>query len=204
MLLLLLPLALAVVACSSGTKSSVSVPSTTATTAKGACAEGSAALDSGPEASPPGDIPDDQAFVAYSPPSGVYRVKVPEGWSRSESGDHVTFTDKLNAIDIAVTSDGPPSVEQVNIDEVPALQAKADCFELVDVTTESRAAGPMVLTTYHASSAPNDITGKVVLDDVERYEIAKGSTRVTITLSGPAGSDNVDPWKILTDSFTWT
>ena len=50
------------------------------------------------EVSPPGDIPDNQVFVAYSPPHAGYSVKVPEGWSRSAAGGAVTFTDKLNSI----------------------------------------------------------------------------------------------------------
>src|SRR4051794_4870691 len=50
------------------------------------------------EVSPPGDIPDNQVFVDYSPPRAGYAVKVPEGWSRSSSGGAVTITDKLPAV----------------------------------------------------------------------------------------------------------
>src|SRR4051794_21026165 len=52
----------------------------------------------GAEVSPAGDIPDNQAFVAYRPPGAGYSVKVPEGWARSASGRAVAFTDKLNTI----------------------------------------------------------------------------------------------------------
>jgi len=38
---------------------------------------------------------------------------------------------------------------------------------------------------------------------VERYEFWKNGTAVIITLSSAAGSDNVDPWKTVTDSFVW-
>jgi len=47
------------------------------------------------------------------------------------------------------------------------------------------------------------VTGKVVRDDVERYEFWRGGTEAVLTLSGAAGSDNVDPWRLVTDSFTW-
>src|SRR5689334_17799842 len=53
-----------------------------------------------PEASPPGDIPDNQAFVRYAPAGASYSVKVPEGWSRSTSAAGITFTDKLNSITV--------------------------------------------------------------------------------------------------------
>ena len=43
----------------------------------------------------------------------------------------------------------------------------------------------------------------VVPDAVERYEFWRGGTEAVVTLSGAAGSDNVDPWRLVTDSFTW-
>src|SRR3954467_11945535 len=67
----------------------------------GSSSRGTAAQTPNPnttESSPPGDIPDNQAFVAYRPPGGGFSVKVPEGWSRITSGGAVTFTDKLNSI----------------------------------------------------------------------------------------------------------
>src|SRR3954451_8902625 len=60
------------------------------------------------ESSPPGDIPDNQAFVAYRPPGGGFSVKVPEGWSRIATGGAVTFTDKLNSIRMKSTAAGWP------------------------------------------------------------------------------------------------
>src|SRR3954451_25189511 len=57
-----------------------------------------AANPNAPENSPPGDIPDNQAYVAYSPPNAGYSVKVPEGWSQTSAGGAVSFTDKLNTV----------------------------------------------------------------------------------------------------------
>src|SRR3954471_10269724 len=54
----------------------------------------------GGEVNPAGDIPDNQAFVAYSPPGGGYSVKVPEGWARTRAGAVTSFTDKLNRIQL--------------------------------------------------------------------------------------------------------
>ena len=85
-----------------------------------------AGADTGAESSPPGDIPDDQAFVAYSPPDGLYTVKVPEGWARTEGAGGATFTDKLNRIDLGVVDAvAPPTVESVTAGDVPALAAGA-------------------------------------------------------------------------------
>src|SRR3954471_14216233 len=53
------------------------------------------------EVSPAGDIPDNQVFVTYQPSGAPFSVKVPEGWSQTEQGGVVTFTDKLNSIALA-------------------------------------------------------------------------------------------------------
>src|SRR3981081_721824 len=61
-----------------------------------------------PEKNPPGDIPDNQAFVQYTSPLS-FGIKAPEGWSRVERPDGVRFSDKYNIIDLVVSkSDQPP------------------------------------------------------------------------------------------------
>jgi hypothetical protein len=156
------------------------------------------------EVNPAGDIPDDQVFVPYSPPSGGYSVSVPEGWSRTESGGIVTFTDKLNSIRMeTVDSSSEPTVESARTNELPAIQSAAKNYEAGKVTSVTRKSGPAILITYRADAAPDPVTGKVVNDDVERYEFYRAGKLVVLTLSGPKGADNVDPWKIVTDSFTW-
>jgi hypothetical protein len=84
------------------------------------------------------------------------------------------------------------------------IRSTATGFAPGDVTSVQRPAGSAVLLTYQADSAPNEVTGKVVTDAVERYEFFSGGSEVVLTLSGPVGSDNVDPWRTVTDSFRWT
>jgi hypothetical protein len=212
---LMLAAVIALAACSSGgskhatpsaTTTAADHASTTAATSSAACASTTtvAATKGGGDAAPPGDIPDNQAFVPYSPPDSLYTVKVPEGWARKDAPNEVHFTDKLNALDILVAdAPTPPTVESAKADEVPKLAAATTCFELKNVTTITRKAGPAVLITSRADSAPDPVTGRVVRDDIERYEFQKNGKQATLTLSAPVGSDNVDPWKIVTDSFTW-
>src|SRR4051794_28428164 len=83
-----------------------------------------------PRVNPPGDIPDDQAFVAYTPPGGGYSVKVPEGWSRRPSGGAVTFTDKLNSIRMeSMRAQQPPSVASARRTLVPHLARSVKGFQ---------------------------------------------------------------------------
>ena len=48
------------------------------------------------------------------------------------------------------------------------------------------------------------MTGKGGTDAVERYVFFHKGRDVILTLSGPKGADNVDPWKLVTDSVRWT
>jgi len=141
------------------------------------------------ENSPPGDIPDNQAFVRYM--HADYSVKVPEGWARSARGGAVTFTDKLNSI---------------RLQEVPAAapltlrEARNDGR----ATVVTRPAGHAVRITYLAAAPANSVTGKAGTDAVERYVFFHKGRELVVTLSGPKGADNVDPWRIVTDSVRWT
>lgn len=164
----------------------------------------SEATRSAPEVNPPGDIPDNQVFVPYRPPGGRFTVKVPEGWARVQRGGTVTFTDKLNTISMETRpAPAAPTVASARQAELPAVRSASRRYEPGEVTRVRRAAGGVVLVTYKADAAADPVTGKVVHDAVERYEYWRGGTEAILTLAGPVGGDNVDPWRIVTDSFRW-
>jgi hypothetical protein len=142
----------------------------------------------GAEVSPAGDIPDNQAYVAYAPPGGGYSVKVPEGWARTTAGGATTFTDKLNSI----------RMESMAAAAAPGKVAGAK------TSTVTRSAGTAVRTTFLAHSKPDPVTGKVHSNAVERYVFLHKGRAIVLTLTGPEGADNVDPWKIVTDSLRFT
>src|SRR4051794_38004348 len=149
------------------------------------------------ETSPPGDIPDNQAFVAYTPPGADYSVKVPEGWARSSAGGATTFTDKLNAIrteeGAAAGAATPAGAKRT---ELPRLAKSVSGYKPGNVSVVKRPPGPAVRITYLAAGRPDPVTGKTRTDAVERYVFVHKGKRVTLTLSGPKGADNVDPWKL--------
>ena len=170
-------LALAIAGCGSSGSS--------ASTASGGSAK---TVDpNGPEVSPPGDIPDNQAFVAYAGPG--YTVKVPEGWARTTSGGVVTFTDKLNAVQ---------AQERSGSGGTAATPAGAS------VTTVTRPAGKAVRVTYVTAGKPDPVTGKRRRVAVERYTFTRKGRQLVLTLTGAKGADNVDPWRIVTSSVRWT
>jgi len=152
---------------------------------------------------PPGDIPDNQAFVTYR--GAGYALKVPEGWRRTQRTASVTFSDKYNSIRVGVTMAAKrPTVSSVTRFELVRLRRTVKGFALPKVTSVRRPAGTVILVTFRATSAPNAVTGKTVTNDVERYEFWKAGKLVVLTLQAPKGSDNVDPWKIVTDSVALT
>jgi hypothetical protein len=156
------------------------------------------------ETNPVGDIPDNTAFVAFRPQSGQYEIKVPEGWARTATANAVSFTDRLNTVRVeTIAASSAPTIASARAGEVPAIQAASQRFSLQKVSMVRRKAGDAVLITYRADSPVDPVTNKVVPDEVERYEFWKAGTEAIVTLSGPVGADNVDPWRTVTDSFRW-
>jgi hypothetical protein len=102
-----------------------------------------------------------------------------------------------------VSAASAPTITSAKATEVPAIQSASQRFSLQKVETVKRKAGDAVLITYKADSPVDPVTGKVVPDAVERYEFWKNGTEAIVTLTGPVKADNVDPWRTVTDSFTW-
>jgi ABC-type Fe3+-hydroxamate transport system substrate-binding protein len=186
--------ALTLAACG-GSKNSSATPTSSTISAK-------APNPNAPELSPAGDIPDNQAYVPFTSSAG-FTLKYPEGWPRSVTASGVTMSATLNSIHVEVTPmASAPTLASARSNEVPKI-ASASGYQAGSITTVTRKGGTAVLITYRASSAPDPVTGKTVALAVERYEFWKAGKEAIVTLSSPVGADNVDPWKIVTDSFTW-
>src|SRR5436190_9351373 len=92
-----------------------------------------------PEKNPPGDIPDNQAFVRFAVPGRGFSVKVPEGWSRIARGGAVVFTDKLNAIRLeGRAASGPLTVAAAKRTVVPRLARTVKGYRPGTVTEITR------------------------------------------------------------------
>jgi hypothetical protein len=207
----LLAVAALLAGCSASSSSAPKSPSTATAPASTPGAAGSSDPPSTPdpqahatEVNPPGDIPDDQVFVSYRPPGAAFTVRVPEGWARSSSGGSVTFTDKLNSITIASAQTATKTtVASVRASELPTVQQQGRNYRAGDVQVIRRRSGPAVLATYLQDSEPDPVANKVVRDAVERYSFWSNGTEAVLTLSGPKGADNVDPWRTVSDSLSW-
>ncbi len=202
---LLITAGAAAVGCSSA-PSSVTQPiatSSSGTSSAGTASAPTAPAVAGTETPPPGDIPDSTVYIPYRVPTGEYQVKVPEGWARTVAGGGVSFTDKLNTISVTVVSAKAPTLASARTIEVPKIQSAVRHFTLAGISTVQRPAGNIVLIRYSADSPPDPVTGKVYPDAVERYEFYRNGLEAIVTVSGPKGADNVDPWRTVTSSFRW-
>jgi len=155
------------------------------------------------EALPPGDIPDGQVYVAYAPTSGGYTISYPQGWAQRQAGTTSTFSQNFNSVEVSASkAPKAPTAGSAGASDVVKLRSLPG-FKLVKIDTVIRASGPAIRLVYEVTSATDQVTGKTVTLDVERYLFWHKGTLITITLSSPKGSDNVDPWKAVTDSLVW-
>ncbi len=191
-------IALGAAGCGSSGSSSTAAPAPSSSAAASTPA-------GAPEVNPAGDIPDDQAFVPFSVPGASIKVDIPEGWSRTSANGAVRFTDKLNAIKVeTMPASAPPTVRDTKQTEVPKLASSVPGFKLEGVSSVTRKAGTAIRTLYLGDAKADPVTGKAGTDEVERYVFFKNGKDLVLTLSGPKGADNVDPWKIVTDSVSFS
>lgn len=154
------------------------------------------------ESNPPGDIPDNIAFVRYRNTPGGYSFTHPEGWAQTGQGSDVEFTDKLNGVRASsVRSAQPPTIATAKSAEVGRLQASVPAFELRDVAQADVPAGTAVRLVFRRNSDADPVTGKVYRDEVEEYLVYRGGRLVRMELFGPVGADNVDAYRTMVQSL---
>ena len=149
-----------------------------------------------------GDIPDNQNFLVFKDAKEGFSMKYPEGWAQNRTGGGITFQDKNNLVRVAVSSGAPASVASVSAD-LRKLKAKDPTLSTQKpriVVIKGRTA---VKVTYTTTSAPNPVTGKRVILLVDRYEFSKGGKVAVLDLGTPKGVDNVDAYRLMSESFTW-
>jgi hypothetical protein len=150
------------------------------------------------EKNPPGDIPDDQVFVAYASPLG-FALKVPEGWARTDRADGVIFADKYGKIEVTLTTGDLPTPNTA----ADAVKASRRAVDIKKAETADRPAGKAVYVAFDSNSEPNVVTNKQIRLENDRYVFAKGGRVASLTFSAPKGADNVDQWLLMSKSFQW-
>src|SRR3954453_16758281 len=105
-----------------------------------------------PESNPAGDIPDNQAFVPFTPPGGLVTVSVPQGWARTTDGAATVFTDKSNTVRIEPPPRATaPTAASINTDELPITASSTAGYRSGAVSAVQRRSGPAMLITYQGT-----------------------------------------------------
>ncbi len=210
-----LVLAAGTAACGGASPSATPSPSSSPTSTTSASASASprtpsaASTSAAPQAkpvpvekNPPGDIPDNLAFVTYTNRPGGYSFTHPEGWAQTGRGTQVRFTDKLNGVIVtSAPAAQAPTVASARSGLVPQLRGSVPAFELRSVSAVTLPGGPGVHIVFRRNSEPDQVTGKVFRDEVEEYAVLGHGRLVRMDLYGPVGADNVDAYRTMSQSL---
>jgi hypothetical protein len=132
-----------------------------------------------------GDIPDNQVFLVFR--GRGYSLKYPEGWTRKGTAADLTFRDKGNSIHLVVRRGRSPTAGTVG----------------AGARTVSLKGQSAIKLVYRQPGLPDPVTGKRPQLVVDRYVYAKGGRVATLDLATPKGVDNVDAYRLISQSFRW-
>jgi hypothetical protein len=203
--------ALAAVGCGSASSTANSTPAATASSAAtpGAAASSAAGTTQAPGALTgeaasvaAGDIPDNQVFLTLSDKAGGFSMKYPEGWAQKSKAGTLTIQDKNNVVRVAVSNAAMPTPAQVD-QQMKDLQTKTPSLKAGAATAMTISSAPAVKVTYTTLSAPNAVTGKTTILMVDRYYLSHNGRLAVIDMGTPQGVDNVDAYRLMSESFTW-
>jgi len=149
-----------------------------------------------------GDIPDNQVFLTLQDKAGGFSMKYPEGWAQKSTAGTLTIQDKNNVVRVAVSKAASPTTAAVN-QQMKDLQAKTPSLKAGAATAMTISGAPAIKVTYTTVSAPNAVTGKTTILMVDRYYLAHNGRLAVIDMGTPQGVDNVDAYRLMSESFTW-
>jgi hypothetical protein len=159
---------------------------------------GAGALSAEAKSAATGDIPDNQNFLTYR--GAGFSIKYPEGWAQSGRSRNVSFRDKNNVVRVLVASGSSPSASgvagELTKEHIPSLKVGTP-------KPVALPAGRAIKVTFTTISKPNPVTGKRENLTVDRYVLAKGGRRATLDLGTAVGVDNVDAYRLMSQSFKW-
>jgi hypothetical protein len=149
-----------------------------------------------------GDIPDNQVFLSFHNSKQGYTIRYPEGWARTGNGAAVAFQDKANIIRVTVSKGHLPTVQGA----AAALARQKTTDPTISVGKPARATiagAPVVKVTYTRQSAPDPVTGKRLPLTIDRYVYSHNGKVAVVDLGTPKGVDNVDAYRMISQSFRW-
>jgi len=149
-----------------------------------------------------GDIPDNAVFLTFHGTSPVFSIQYVEGWQVTRQSDGVVIRDKDSSETVAVVAPADVPTYLASTD-LPALRAQSG-FKLITQDTVKVGTRTYVHLVFHLPAAPDPVTGKQVPSTVDRYYVPGPAGLAIVSLSTPDGVDNVDAFRQMIESFTWS
>jgi hypothetical protein len=175
---------------------------TTAVAGKASCGSSVTASSNEAASTAQGDIPDNQQFLTFQNRPAGYSIKYPEGWARSGSGANVSFQDKSNTMTIVVKPGPQPTTASVTQDL--KQQATSDpCLSPGTPQTVTVGPNQAIKVTYTTQGPKSPVTGQRPKITVDRYVFYKNGKVAVVDLANPVGVDNVDAYRMISESFRW-
>jgi hypothetical protein len=200
----LLVLGLVLSGCGGGGSSHSASRSTATSSTEGQAAEASPATETPSEAesAATGDIPDNQVFLTFTDHAAGYSIRYPEGWARRGAAGDVAFQEKGNVIHVVVAKAAVPTPASATATLV-GLKRGDPTIKVGKPKRLTIAGFPVIKVTYTRLSAPDPVTGKRLPLTIDRYLYAHGGKVATLDLGTPVGVDNVDAYRLISQSFRW-
>jgi hypothetical protein len=193
--------ALAAVGCGSASSAATPGPGASATASPTTQATGALTGEAASVAA--GDIPDNQVFLTLHDKAGGFSMKYPEGWAQKTKTGTLTIQDKNNVVRVTVSNAALPTTAAVN-KQMKDLQTMTPSLKAGAATAMTISGAPAVKVTYTTLSAPNSVTGKTTILMVDRYYLSHSGRLAVIDMGTPQGVDNVDAYRLMSESFAWT
>jgi hypothetical protein len=152
-----------------------------------------------------GDIPDTTKYSPHSFPQGGFVISLPDGWSSSTTASSVHFSSAVNTVDVSWrTNSAKQSTAMVVARDVATLKHSITHFHLVSTMAVNLSGGPAVRVDYQTTSRPDPVTGRQYRLVVKRFIFVRSHQLLFVNLSSPVGADNVDPWRIISQSVRFS
>jgi hypothetical protein len=150
-----------------------------------------------------GDVPDNAVFLTYTGANPGFSIQYVEGWQVTPKSDGVVINDKDSSEIVAVVAPQSDIAAFVASSDLPALQSQPG-FKLIKQDTVKVGSTKYVHLAFHQTSPPDSVTGKQVPQTVDRYYVPGPNGVAVVSLATPDGVDNVDAFRQMIESFTWS
>lgn len=207
-------LGLVVAACGSaggtGPLTSGATPGPTALTSNSPSARSSAGptgsgapATEAPGGATSGDVPDNAVFLTYHGSGPAFAIQYVEGWQVTPQADGVVVRDKDSSETVVLVAPQSDVAAYISGTDLPALRAQPG-FALIKQDSVTVGSATYAHLAYHQLSPPDSVTGKQVLQTADRYFVPGSAGLAIVTLATPDGVDNVDAFRLMIESFTWS